>query len=171
MTNIAIVSQPPRTPEQLYLDDTRIYFDSVKRLEARNASFQIRRCNVLCGRPSTGRFISSLCCGASGFGNASLTMLGDTLSPGNIPALSTSRRSKFLIATRPEDWAAMRETPIFRLLERYIEPVYIEISPCPPGHTGCQHMGVDTASLVKWRIGTRPMSGSSHRTPCYRTAA
>ena len=68
--------------------------------------------------------------------------LASALSPGNMPALQTSRRSKFLIATRPEDWAAMRDTPMFRLLERYVEPVYIEIPPCPPGRSGYQHMSI-----------------------------
>jgi hypothetical protein len=67
--------------------------------------------------------------------------LASLLSPGNIPALKTLRRSRFLIATRPDDWAAMRGTEMFRLLERYVEPVYVEIPPCPPGRSGCQHMG------------------------------
>jgi hypothetical protein len=66
--------------------------------------------------------------------------LASALSPCNIPALQTSPRSKFLIATRPEDWAALRETPMLRLLERHLEPVYIEIPPCPPGRSGYQHM-------------------------------
>src|ERR1700761_9260865 len=35
--------------------------------------------------------------------------LASLLSPGNIPALNTSTRSKFLIATRPDDWAALRD--------------------------------------------------------------
>ena len=64
------------------------------------------------------------------------------LSPGNLPALNTSMPSKFLIATRPEDWAAMAETRIFQSLKRYVEPVFIEIPPCPPDRSGCQHMGV-----------------------------
>jgi hypothetical protein len=68
--------------------------------------------------------------------------LASLLSPRNIPALKTSRRSKFLIATRPEDWSAMIGTPIFSILERYVDPVYIEIPPCPPGVSGCQHMNV-----------------------------
>jgi hypothetical protein len=67
--------------------------------------------------------------------------LASVLSPANIPALTASRRNKFLIATRPEDWTALRDAPMFRLLERYVEPVYIEIPPCPPGRSGCQHMG------------------------------
>jgi hypothetical protein len=62
------------------------------------------------------------------------------LAPGNLPALSTLTPSKFLIATRPEDWAAMRDTEIFHLLERHVEPVYVEIPPCPPGRSGYQHM-------------------------------
>jgi len=64
------------------------------------------------------------------------------LSPGNLPALNTSRPSKFLIATRPEDWAAMAETKIFQSLKRYLEPVFVEIPVCPPDRSGCQHMGV-----------------------------
>jgi hypothetical protein len=68
--------------------------------------------------------------------------LASALSSGNIPALQKSRRSKFLIATRPEDWAAMRDTSIFRLLENYLEPVYIEIPPCPAGRSGYQHMSI-----------------------------
>ena len=68
--------------------------------------------------------------------------LASLLSPGNIPALDQTRNSKFLIATRPDDWAALRGSAMFQLLERYVEPVYIEIPPCPPGHSGCQHMGI-----------------------------
>jgi len=64
------------------------------------------------------------------------------LSPGNLPALNTSVPSKFLIATRPEDWAAMAGTQIFQTLKRYVEPVFIEIPPCPPDRSGCQHMGI-----------------------------
>ncbi len=75
--------------------------------------------------------------------------LASALSPGNIPALLASRRSKFLIATRPEDWAAMRETPMLRLLERYIEPVYVEIPACPPGQSGYQHMSVGHRSACE----------------------
>src|SRR6478672_11103935 len=63
------------------------------------------------------------------------------LSPGNLPALATAPRSKFLIWTRPDDWAAMRDSPIFRLLEQYVDPVFNEIAPCPPGVFGCVHMG------------------------------
>jgi hypothetical protein len=68
--------------------------------------------------------------------------LASLLSPGNIPALKTSRTNKFLIATRPEDWEAMKGTEIFRMLAQYVEPVYIEIPPCPPGRSGCEHMNV-----------------------------
>ncbi len=68
--------------------------------------------------------------------------LPSLLAPGNIPALDRGRRNKFLIATRPEDWAAMAATPIFRQLERYLEPVYIEIPPCPPDKIPLQHLGV-----------------------------
>jgi len=64
------------------------------------------------------------------------------LSPGNLPALATRARSKFLICTRPEDWAAITAAPIFQLLKRHVEPVYIELPPCPPGVSGCVHMGI-----------------------------
>ena len=64
------------------------------------------------------------------------------LSPGNLPALNTSRPSKFLIATRPQDWAVMAETRIFQSLKRYVEPVFIEIPACPSDRSGCQHMGI-----------------------------
>ena len=36
----------------------------------------------------------------------------------------------------------MAETKIFQSLKRYVEPVFIEIPPCPPDRSGCQHMGV-----------------------------
>jgi hypothetical protein len=68
--------------------------------------------------------------------------LPSLLSPGNIPALEPSRRSKFLIATRPDDWAAMKGTEIFRTLERHLEPVFVELPPCPPNRSGYQHMSV-----------------------------
>jgi hypothetical protein len=68
--------------------------------------------------------------------------LASALAPGNIPALDASRHSKFLIVTRPEDWAEISGSEIFQLLKRYVEPVYVEIPPCPPGRSGYQHMSV-----------------------------
>jgi hypothetical protein len=68
--------------------------------------------------------------------------LASLLAPGNIPALNTSLRNKFLIATRPEDWESMCGTEIFQLAKRYVDPVFIEIPPCPPGRSGCEHMSV-----------------------------
>jgi hypothetical protein len=64
------------------------------------------------------------------------------LSPSNLPALSTRQRSKFLIATRPADWEFIRASPMFEKLSQYVDPVFIEIPPCPPGVSGCVHMGV-----------------------------
>ena len=64
------------------------------------------------------------------------------LAPGNLPSLSTKAPSKFLIVTRPEDWTAIQASPIFQVLGRYITPVFIEIAPCPPGRSGCQHMSL-----------------------------
>src|ERR1700677_550261 len=68
--------------------------------------------------------------------------LASALSPGNIPALKTSPRSRFLIATRPEDWAAMRASEMFGLLKRYVDPVYIEVPACPSGRSAYQHMSI-----------------------------
>jgi hypothetical protein len=68
--------------------------------------------------------------------------LPSLLSPGNLPALSTRRPSKFLIATTPADWAAIEATPIFGALRRHVLPELIEIPSCPPGRSGCEHMGI-----------------------------
>lgn len=68
--------------------------------------------------------------------------LPSLLSPNNIPALSTHQQSKFLIATRPEDWEAMRRTPIFAKLALHVAPVYMEIPACPSHRSGCDHMGI-----------------------------
>src|SRR5262249_53140544 len=64
------------------------------------------------------------------------------LAPGNIPRLSAGRRNRFIFCTTQPDWEALRRTPIFALLERHIEPYWIEIPPAPPGRLGCEHMGV-----------------------------
>jgi hypothetical protein len=64
------------------------------------------------------------------------------LSPGNLPALRTRARSKFLIATVPADWEYMSSTPIFEKLRQYVDLVFIEIPPCPPGKAACEHMGI-----------------------------
>src|SRR5262249_8432816 len=64
------------------------------------------------------------------------------LSPSNLPALATQPRRNLLICTCPDDWAAMRAAPVFALLERHVDPVFIEIPPCPPGLSGCIHMGI-----------------------------
>src|SRR5436190_6453866 len=68
--------------------------------------------------------------------------LPSLLSPRNLPALRTARRSKFLICTPLQDWVAIRAAPVFRLLEQYVDPVHIPIPPCPPGVDGCVHMGI-----------------------------
>src|SRR5712671_5077782 len=66
--------------------------------------------------------------------------LPSLLSPGNIPAISAAQRSKFIICTTPADWAAIKCAPIFGLLETYIDPVFVEIPPCPPATAPCMHM-------------------------------
>jgi hypothetical protein len=68
--------------------------------------------------------------------------LPSLLSPGNIPSLATRQPSKFLIATRPEDWAAMRATAIFKRLETHVDAVYLEIPACPPDRHPVNHMGI-----------------------------
>jgi hypothetical protein len=68
--------------------------------------------------------------------------VGSLLAPGNLPALRTAQRSKFLIATLPADWEYMRTTAIFREMERYVDPIFIEMPPCPPETLACIHMGV-----------------------------
>jgi hypothetical protein len=55
--------------------------------------------------------------------------LPSLLSPKNIPMLDGHRSSKFLMATTREDWDAMRSTAIFRELEKYTEPVFLELPP------------------------------------------
>lgn len=68
--------------------------------------------------------------------------LPSLLSPGNLPALETRPPSKFLIATRPDDWERMRQTAIFQRMAQYVTPIFIEIPPCPEGRSGCEHMGI-----------------------------
>ena len=58
--------------------------------------------------------------------------LPSLLAPGNIPAITGVRPSKFLIATTAADWDAMHETAVFRELERHVAPVFLELPPHPP---------------------------------------
>jgi hypothetical protein len=64
------------------------------------------------------------------------------LSPNNLPTLATAQRSKFLIFTYADDFVAMKRAPIFGLLQKYVDPVFFEIPPCPFGTSGCVHMGI-----------------------------
>ena len=68
--------------------------------------------------------------------------LPSLLAPGNLPALATRTRSKLLIATTPADWAALQAAPIFRAASRHVDLELIEIPPCPPTVSGCEHMGI-----------------------------
>jgi hypothetical protein len=79
--------------------------------------------------------------------------LPSLLAPDNIPALAPGRRSRFLIATISDDWRVMAASAIFRRLEQYVEPVYIEIPSCPPGRSGCEHMNIGhkLACDMAWR--------------------
>jgi hypothetical protein len=58
--------------------------------------------------------------------------LPSLLAPGNLPALSGRRPAKYLIATTADDWAAMRDTAIFRALERHAVALFLELPPQPP---------------------------------------
>jgi hypothetical protein len=86
--------------------------------------------------------------------------LPSLLAPGNIPALATRQPSKFLIATVADDWAAMKATPIFRLLEQHIAPVFIEIPPCPPDRG---------SHLVHTNIGYKAACEMAYRDKAYAT--
>jgi hypothetical protein len=58
--------------------------------------------------------------------------LPSLLAPSNIPALAGRRPAKYLIATTAEDWGAMRDTAIFRELERHVTATFLELPVCPP---------------------------------------
>jgi len=59
--------------------------------------------------------------------------LPSLLAPKNIPALSHLKECRFLICTTGEDWAALQREAIFTLLKEYMEPVFLESLPGPPG--------------------------------------
>jgi hypothetical protein len=64
------------------------------------------------------------------------------LAPHNLPALATRSRSKLLLCTRPDDWAVINGAPLFQIVQRYVDPVYLEIPPCPADTLPCVHMGI-----------------------------
>jgi hypothetical protein len=68
--------------------------------------------------------------------------LPSLLAPGNLPALSTRRRSKLLIATTSADWAVMQASPVLREVSRYLDLELVEIPPCPEDASAFDHMGV-----------------------------
>lgn len=53
--------------------------------------------------------------------------LPSLLSPGNIPFLLGKRPIKFLISTTPQDWDALSADPLFSILKKFAEPVFLEI--------------------------------------------
>lgn len=53
--------------------------------------------------------------------------LSSLLAPGNIPALKNLEKSRFLISTTAEDWAALEQAPLFKLLKKYMQPEWLEI--------------------------------------------
>ena len=68
--------------------------------------------------------------------------LPSLLAPGNIPALENKAKSRFLICTTDEDHGAMYNHRSIIALSQHIDPIFIDIPPCPPDKSGCQHMGV-----------------------------
>ena len=83
--------------------------------------------------------------------------LPSLLSPGNLPSLSTSAPSTLVIATQPEDWAAMKTTAIFKEMERHVIPVMAEIPAYSPGKSVYEHMG----------MGHKIALGMAHRAKAY----
>jgi hypothetical protein len=61
-------------------------------------------------------------------------LLASLLSPNNIPALNHRRGNKFLIATPRADWEALQEHPLFRRLQAYAEPEWLELEVNPDDH-------------------------------------
>lgn len=55
--------------------------------------------------------------------------LPSLLSPKNIPSLDGQRPAKYLLATTIEDWEAMKATAIFAELEKYADPIFLELPP------------------------------------------
>ncbi len=68
--------------------------------------------------------------------------LASLLSPNNLPALQTKIRSKFLVATRPDDFAALNNSPLVTEAKKYVDFALVKIPPCPPVVHGCTHMGI-----------------------------
>ena len=54
-------------------------------------------------------------------------LLPSLLAPNNLPLLRADQGHRFLIATTPEDWAAMIDLPIMMRLRRHVTPTLIEI--------------------------------------------
>lgn len=74
-------------------------------------------------------------------------LLPSLMAPNNLPLLRADHGHRFLIATTPEDWAAIIDLPIMRRLREYAAPILVEI-PKPtaetaPGSTNAiQHQDV-----------------------------
>ena len=54
------------------------------------------------------------------------------LAPGNLPSLA-GRQNKLLVVTPRPDWEHLNRSPVMRLLERYLEPVHLELPPAESG--------------------------------------
>lgn len=66
--------------------------------------------------------------------------LSSLLAPGNIPAISEKAESRFLLCTTRADWEAMQSHPTFVLLERHLQPVWLELAPANEQETKMQMM-------------------------------
>ncbi len=53
--------------------------------------------------------------------------LPSLLSPGNIPSLLNKRACRFLICTTQHDWDVLSVDPLFAILKRYADPVFLEL--------------------------------------------
>lgn len=79
--------------------------------------------------------------------------LPSLLAPNNIPKLELGRKNKFIICTTQADWIRIKTHPVYKAFIEYINVVFIEIPPPPPGKSGCQHMAVGhkMATEMMWQ--------------------
>jgi len=83
--------------------------------------------------------------------------LPSLLAPGNIPALENKADSRFLIYTTAEDWAVMRGQPVFALLAKQIEPVWLEM----------KRPADDTSKMRAMSEGHTALAQAMHRAGVY----
>ena len=81
--------------------------------------------------------------------------LASLLAPRNIPMLENKTGSRFLICTTADDWAAMREHAMFRLLAKHIEPVWLEIEGFPDERSKMRVMSDGHRAIAETMHGAR----------------